>query len=525
MSGLHELVDAWSHAKKPEDAYASVEAMAQGSLGELWPYAVLHDQIESGWSNDDYIGAIALHLTQSYKASAHGPAALLTLATHWPEKNATAALNLLALAHRCIPLPQSSLGRFIGQAAVDCLQLGLQDPRPLVSEEAANVLGGLSTQHVNAVTGATLARLNRLAESVLSKIDDVDVAGLLRRRIKSALTDPAVALAPRDLTDSEARLALKELDPLWSGLGPATRDIDLVATIRTHATGVIWRCTGGNRSPIEVVYVYSPTIKNGHRQGWTIIEPWFDTVRTLLIEGQKRPKVAFEPLDAMSGSLLVTLRVEAEETDERAILDKLKETQTSPTAALDAFGDVYDLLRGQGLRIRVAHIQADGRSASISVAPETDTPANAPYRSKRLTTHEIPQANDLEKIFLLIAWVAKGTTVTPAAIEVGSERQVQYYRAAARILALLSIPEERLTRTGWLLNVAVGDDKYRRLRASFEASACGQAWLEWAGAAKLSDIASDSGAQFLAERSELTGDTIGRRANTINVWLATLRRY
>lgn len=78
---------------------------------------------------------------------------------------------------------------------------------------------------------------------------------------------------------------------------------------------------------------------------------------------------------------------------------------------------------------------------------------------------------------------------------------------------------------GWLLHVAKGDDKFRRFRAAFEASACGQAWIEWAAGTRLSDVSRNSAEAFLAERSELTGDTISRRASTLNGWLDKLLEY
>ena len=115
--------------------------------------------------------------------------------------------------------------------------------------------------------------------------------------------------------------------------------------------------------------------------------------------------------------------------------------------------------------------------------------------------------------------------MTTAAIGVTTERQVQYYKAAARLLAVVSTPPGELTRAGWLVYVAKGDDRYSRVRGAFEASPCGQAWIEWAQVSKLSDIPQNSAEPFLTERSELTGDTVGRRANTLNVWLDTLRRY
>jgi hypothetical protein len=183
------------------------------------------------------------------------------------------------------------------------------------------------------------------------------------------------------------------------------------------------------------------------------------------------------------------------------------------------------MLSAQGVKIRVAHVETDLASASIVLGPQEVGVTRAPLRSRRLATGEIPQANELERVFDLVDRVAAGEAVTRESIGVTTDRQVQYYKAAGRLLSILAEPTDALTRTGWLLHVAQGDERYRRMCAAFEASSCGQSWIEWAGKTKLSEVPPKSGEAFLADRSELTGDTISRRASTINRWLAKLRNY
>jgi hypothetical protein len=524
MKTLKDLVELWSSMKSDDDPYGSVEDIAKESSHDLWPYAVIQDQIESAWSNDEYRGAIALNLARTYKPSLHGLAAFMTLYGKWPDANATTALNLLTLAHRCDLVLGTSLSRFIGRASVNCVLDGLQDSRALISEEATNVLGGMSAQQLSAVAPTALKRLRSLAVDALARVDDGELNKVLRDRVDLVLGDLAIA-SSAELTDVDARLLLKELEPFWSTLAPDAEHADIAASLRTFAVALVWRAAGGERNPIEVVYVYSATSAENDNHGWNIIQPWFDTVRGLVTEGSKPPRVAFETLDAMSGSLMVTLRIDAETMIEERLGKRLREANSDHSSEDDVFGEIYDLVKGRSLHVRVAHVQPDGTSASVLVTSSPDDPVTAQHYSKRLMTHEIPQANDLEKIFSLVARVSQDVTPSPSSIGVTTERQVQYYRAAARALSLLSVPGERLTRTGWLLAVATGEDKYRRLRAAFEASACGQAWLEWAGATKLGDIPADSGAHFLEARSELTGDTVTRRANTIDKWLAKLRQY
>lgn len=263
------------------------------------------------------------------------------------------------------------------------------------------------------------------------------------------------------------------------------------------------------------------------------MDPWFRFVRDLLPaepeleDGAKTPprKLSFDTLYAAAGSLLVTLRVSSKTELDDSISRELRASKNKPLAGAGA--DLIDLLTRGDLHVRVAHVEADLTSASrtFSPSPKEDDAFMAPLRNRKLATIEIPQANELDRIITVVDCVAKKATVTPEDLGV-SARQVQYYKAAARLLELITGTGDTVTRAGWLLHVAKGDDdRYRRLCAAFEASPCGQAWLEWAKVAKLKDVPENTAATFLAERSNLSGDTISRRANTLNVWWEKLRQY
>lgn len=530
MSGLQSLIEAWSKRHKPDDPYGSVAGFAGGNAGSLWPYAVVHEQIEGGWSDDSCRGAIALNLAKAYNPHDHAVAAFATLGGKWPTSNATTALNLLLLAHRVTLSREKWIDKFLSRVSLECLRHGLRDPRPVVFEEAANIMGGFGKSHFTAATSDDLAPLRNLAMGVLDRIDEPELAAFLKQRVETVLDDAAGSVARNGIGEDDPRHLLRELDPHWSRLSSKPKDVEPLATLRTHVAALASRCAGTDPRAVQVVYVY-PANGNTTFQGWAVMDPWVDVVKSLLetkIEGQRKPperKLAFETVDAMSGSLLVTLRVQADEGTQEAITKSLQNAKAAPDVDLGQLGDFGDLLRRRKIRVRVAHIDADGGSASIAIVPDAAESTAARYMSRKLTTHEIPQANDLDKIFALVECSFKGDAVTPTAIGVTTERQVQYYKAAARLLSLISTPGGELTRAGWLVHVANGDDKYRRLCTAFEASPCGQAWLEWANKSKLNEIPPNSAAPFLAERSQLTGDTISRRASTLNMWLEELRKY
>ncbi|MDQ6926585.1 MAG: hypothetical protein M3154_10165, partial [Candidatus Eremiobacteraeota bacterium] len=102
-----------------------------------------------------------MNLARKYNAVDHALAALITLSGHWPLSNSTTALNLLALAHRVAPSADRSLDKFVGRASLRCVQQGLKDPLQLISEEAANILGGLGKNHFAAATFSDVSEVRR----------------------------------------------------------------------------------------------------------------------------------------------------------------------------------------------------------------------------------------------------------------------------------------------------------------------------------------------------------------------------
>ena len=529
---LRALAKKWIEGSKKEDVYASVEKFSE-EAPNLWPYAVLAEQIESGWE-DEARGAVALNLARRYSPDRHAVAAFITMAAPWPSADASAALNLLGLVHRVQPAPGFGMRRLLASAALYCLRKGLEDKRPIVAEEAVNILGGLGLGHLQAVSDDDVEKMQRLTNEIVQGLDG-DLAEAMRSRVASVLADAPSVGARGALPEDFVAPILRELDPQWAWLTDDQKDLPIVAAIRTHLTALAWSFASAQASPVQVVYVYSAKPDNDVPP-FRVLDPWLRYIQDLVLPTDPAPvesttapsrHVSFDTLYAATGSLLVTLRVRSETNLEDALAKELRAAKDKPPSGSGA-KELADLLNRGGLHVRVAHVEADLTSTSISLSPQkpAEDRALAPLRSRKLTTIEIPQANELERVFAVVACIAREAPVTPDDIGVSTTRQVQYYKAAARLLELITPSGDELTRTGWLLDVAKDSDaKYRRLCASFEASPCGQAWIEWAGVSKLGEIPDGSAHDFLAERSELTGDTIGRRANTLNVWLAKLRSF
>lgn len=538
---LLSLIDGW-RAIAIDDPYGAVEEFAN-SGGKFWPYAVAYDQIERGLVDSQYVGALALQLARSYAPDVHGLAAFVTLSCKWPALDTTAALNLLGLSHAVSASAHPWLDRLLGRAALQCLKAGLRDSRTIVAEEAANVFGAFGAQHFATANADEIAQLRRWAHDVLIRIDQPDIVSLLEQRIDHVLA--GVKERPDGVVgEVGAHSMVREVEAWWPILAPYKHDREPLAALKSHVTALAWRFENPQGGAVQTIYVYSDRDLVANDRGWAIVYPWSSVMRAMLSRAKERKvdvagtvgvtplRAELRPMDAMTGSLRVTLEVDTDEDLQEQLTRALRDGPNADSLDSDGVAegmsdldDLRDLLRNNKLRVRIAHVGADGASASIVITP-TDSPATVLFRSRKLKTKEIPQANELDRIFSLVDCIAREEAPTPEAINVTTARQVQYYKAAARILELVvGGSSVQLTRVGWLLHKAAGEDRYRRLRAAFEACPCGQAWIEWADATKLSDVPPKSAEAFLSARSELTGDTISRRANTLNVWLEILRNY
>ena len=67
---LHSLSKKWIESKG-EDVYASVEEFAEEVSSAQWPYAIIADQIECGWTAETR-GALALNLVRTTRPKRTG---------------------------------------------------------------------------------------------------------------------------------------------------------------------------------------------------------------------------------------------------------------------------------------------------------------------------------------------------------------------------------------------------------------------------------------------------------------------
>ncbi|MGH7298202.1 MAG: DUF7226 domain-containing protein, partial [Polyangiaceae bacterium] len=144
--------------------------------------------------------------------------------------------------------------------------------------------------------------------------------------------------------------------------------------------------------------------------------------------------------------------------------------------------------------------------------------------SKTLDSSQIPQADDVTRLFRLLDLLKDGVEVTAEALEV-VPRQVNYYKQAGRILHLLSEDNE-LTGGGAQVARLGHDERRMSLAVLFEESDCGAAWISWSGAATLAEVNPESAVAFIrAAVPTLSPVTAKRRAQTLTAWQKELAPF
>lgn len=146
---------------------------------------------------------------------------------------------------------------------------------------------------------------------------------------------------------------------------------------------------------------------------------------------------------------------------------------------------------------------------------------------ERIDSADVPQADDLQKVITLIDLV--GEDLDEAAIQLrlglSSKRQVNYYKAAARILGLLDEGNGLSTR-GRSFEGVSETGRLRAVAVFFEGTIVCGAWMRWAGKTRLDLLDINTVEEFLAESCPtLSEETIRRRSKTLRSWVEALTRF
>ena len=191
-----------------------------------------------------------------------------------------------------------------------------------------------------------------------------------------------------------------------------------------------------------------------------------------------------------------------------------------------------ELLTQNGTRIAVSVVDSsDGTSQSTApvlvIEPRRGKLLLEAVESaspRTIDSADVPQADDLDRVFDVVDRIARHEEVSAEAIGI-TKRQVDYYRRAAKILGFLE-ESDALTAAGRLIARLGADDRLRTTVVYFESSICGDAWIRWSEGKTLLDVKPDTAVDFLlASVPGLAEETARRRAVTLNAWYRVLLEY
>ncbi|EPT3190462.1 DUF6575 domain-containing protein, partial [Yersinia enterocolitica] len=141
-----------------------------------------------------------------------------------------------------------------------------------------------------------------------------------------------------------------------------------------------------------------------------------------------------------------------------------------------------------------------------------------------VSSYQVPQANDLEKLFRLVSMTWNGDEITSKTLGV-DERHVLYYRHAAKVMGFFE-SNGAITALGQQLAEANEERKFRIAARSFESSYCGWAWINWSGVEDLAGLNPNTASMFLLQNcASLSTSTAKRRSSTLSTWCEMLQPY
>ncbi len=206
------------------------------------------------------------------------------------------------------------------------------------------------------------------------------------------------------------------------------------------------------------------------------------------------------------------------------IIEKLYAAEVEPYK----LKELFEITAKYKLNIEITTKDEIGNNESINISHNESSEWISilePHALSVLGTDKIPQANDIEKVITILEYKQEGTFITPALIDVTSDRQVLYYMGACYTLGLLT-KNGFLTSQGRLLLSKEGDERYIVLADRFESSDFGWAWISWSNVKSMIELDPKTAVDFLkAVVPGLSKDTGKRRATTLIKWLAVLSPY
>jgi hypothetical protein len=199
------------------------------------------------------------------------------------------------------------------------------------------------------------------------------------------------------------------------------------------------------------------------------------------------------------------------------------ETQLSPQAC-KRLEQLLSTLHNDKLTLSIQLAEPDPLSLVLSHArTQALRAALMGINQQRIGATEVPQADDLDKLFRMLELIQAGETNLGYRLEL-SPRHLNYYKQAARILDLLNDSDGITSRGYYLVSLSQVVERYEIAMMLFESSPVGFAWLRYSKVQTAVDLDPGSAPAFLnAHSSNLAAATVGRRAQTLRYWVQAFK--
>jgi hypothetical protein len=235
------------------------------------------------------------------------------------------------------------------------------------------------------------------------------------------------------------------------------------------------------------------------------------------------------PIRASVGSLIVELQTDPR-ADLPSFLNNLGELIESPSP--DRVVEIFSHSESKLLALFLESLHKDRLTLSVKITSQSEHPplviSHSAIRGlklilddlnqQRVESSDVPQADDLSKIFNMLELMRSGDTNLGYHLSL-SPRQVNYYKQAGRVLDLLN-ENNALTSRGQYLSGLSGDERYNATMLFFESSPVGFAWLRYSNVYSALNLDPGSAESFLRSQcSDLAEATVGRRAQTLRYWV------
>lgn len=440
----------------------------------------------------------------------------------------TTTLNVLSGVPSLASWGDRFAAPFLSRLLVRFIENAMDMP-PIVAERAVDLLGVLPKMALCAMDAERLANVTNKAAAIVASVSDDGVRIELERCIQlartghQALPDPLPDPGPRTMALLRARLVVE-------AEGPDARRLANVAIefVDAYLAGASVQA----RTPVlQRVRVASATRKRplDDDRVWSAARAWGEFYRQV-VQNVSNLEVRMRPAGAQLGSFVVDQFVGEEEPIESILRANasLKRVVADDThQAPEAWRRLLDVLSSNDLTIEVRHYWGTTAVDPILLNRQTIRQRRAiigPAPAGRVESVSVPQADKLETVFLVVDLVSRGEPVSPETLDV-VPRQVSYYKRAAKILGLLA-EDDTLAAAGRHFARLDANHRFKSTVVLFENCDIGEAWIAWSKGSTLLDVDPSQARQFLEARTDgLNGQTLDRRAQTLQAWWSSLRPF